>query len=449
MGLLPRRIIVYLCISLALALAVPLAKGPDKKYQQQTKTVVFLSALALTPRPLSRACSQGPFPLADGVLQTKYPAVRRAIGTILTRGPERGSVSIPGPQAAALVRELAGKKVDDLCFAASKRIYKIKLHPWGGGGRIWAVGLPPGPDPQLPRITSRQLARYPELARYLYGLDPSAWAGRGLPGSSLRHASKPIVFPSRFYLPRASTLPARQWRDLLARLDLDPKWPAFRWRDFVIAGYEGSSIQRATLPVPGLFEFKLTAAVLLLLIGLWLARGIYRQGPGIAINPVWAVVFGDTIFILALGFGALGVVDYLQVSWLHTIPRLDESLRVVASLMYLPALVFMAWFTGNMVGQSLEVKQEGLVHHGPGGPVEMTWDDIRGFELKDSSLLVSRGEVMLPRRLQTLLIIKTRREEVLLFEPGRNSTKSKITSSLAQQAPPRLQADIARLVQDW
>ncbi len=449
MGILLRRILVYLCLSLALALAVPLVRGPDKRHEQQTKTVVFLSALALTPRTLAPACSQGPYPLSDEMLQEKYPAVRRAIDTILTRGPEKGAVSISGSQPAALARALAGRKVRVLCFTHLQRIYRLKLHSWGGGARLWVVGLPPGAAPQLPRLDEKQLARYPELARYLQSLVSSRIRALSLQQARQLNPWRGLSKPNSFYRPVASTLPVRQWRDLLARVDLGPKWPAFRWGDFIIAGYEGSRIHRATLPVPGLFEFKMSAAVLLILIGLWLARDIYRRGPGISINPLWAGLFGDTVFILFLGFGALGVVDYLQVRWLHTIPRLDEAHRMVFSLMYLPCLIFMAWFVSNMVGQSLEVKQRGLVRHGPDESQEMAWEDIRGFELKESNLLVARGDVVLPRRLQTLLVIKTSQAEVILFEPGRRSIKRKIVRALAEQAPPRLQADIDKLAQDW
>ena len=455
MSILQRRMLTYLCLSLALALAAPLVTGPDKQHQQQNETQVFLSALALSPQALARACCQGPYPLADEVLK-KYPAIRKAIGIILKRGPEWGAVSLRGPQPPALVRSLGGQKAQAVCFTHLKRIYLLKLGPWRGMARLWAVGVAPGVDLQVPRITRDLLVRYPALARYLESLKPLPRTGDRLRQlrrqiERLKRLGEGTSSPSRFYKRVASPLTVQDWRALLAQLDLDDKLPVFRWGDFVIMGREESRSRRVAVPVPGLFPIKLAAALVLALLGLWWGRGIYRQGPGITVNPVWAGVFGDVIFILALGFGALGLVQYLQVRWLGTIPLsfMDEALQVICSLMYLPCLLIMAWFVSNFVGQSLEVKPEGLVWHGPGGFREMAWDDILGFELKESNLLVSRGGVVLPRRLQTLLVIKTEQGDVLLFEPGLRSTKKKIVGALEEMAPARLQADIQRLAQEW
>jgi len=453
MGLLQRRIITYICLSLALALAVPLVMGPDQRHEQQTKTVVFLCALALTPRALAPACAGGPHPLSDHELKKKYPMVRKAMGAILNRGPEWGAASIAGVQPAALVRALAGPKAKQVCLTRLGRVYRLQLNAWGGGARIWAVGTAPGATPQAPRITREQLARYPELARYLQSLAPLPAEDRlqRMRRQAARLASREqgLSSPSRFYRPTAVSLPVRQWRALLAQLDLDAKWPAFRWRDFLIAGREGAGARLVAAPIPGLFHVKTAAAALLLLIGVWLARGVYRRGPGIAINPVWAGVFADLVFILALGFAALGLVDYFQVNWLGAMPLMDEALRAATSLMYLPCLLLMAWFAGNLAGQSLEITPAGLVRRGPGGEEKMSWDDILGFELKDSNLLTARGDMVLPRRLQTLLVIKTKQGEAAVFEPGRRSTKKKIIAALGETAPKRLRADIQRAAEQW
>ncbi len=200
--------------------------------------------------------------------------------------------------------------------------------------------------------------------------------------------------------------------------------------------------------VPGLKAGRLVLGGALFVAGIWLLRRRYRPRRGVAVAPGWVVVLADVLYILTGGMGAYGLCYYLLNRWWGVVTPWDQMALEFVAMAYLPGLAMLAGFASQWSAQSLEVDERGLTRHGPGGRRFTPWDQVRGFDLEETALLVGRGDMLLPRHLQTKLVIKTADGAVNLFEPGAKA-KRKLLGLLKRQAPPRLQGDIERLAGEW
>ena len=79
----------------------------------------------------------------------------------------------------------------------------------------------------------------------------------------------------------------------------------------------------------------------------------------------------------------------------------------------------------------------------------LIWEDIRGFDLKETYTVAGRGGAMLPRKLQTKLIIHTTGGISSLFEPGFKETKQLLIRTIKDKAPERLQPDLEKVSEAW
>jgi hypothetical protein len=191
-------------------------------------------------------------------------------------------------------------------------------------------------------------------------------------------------------------------------------------------------------------------ATVFLCFGLFAMRGIYRRRPGINLNPGWSAVIGDGIFILFIGFGAYCLIEYGMGKFFAMTSFMDdEVVRGLCSIAYLPVTAFCALFAANQFSQSVEVASEGLTLHYPGGSKVLTWQDIKGFDLKETYTVMGRGGTMLPRKLQTKLIIQTHDGIKSLSEPGFKETKRVLIRTIKDKAPERLQPDLKKVSEAW
>ena len=204
-----------------------------------------------------------------------------------------------------------------------------------------------------------------------------------------------------------------------------------------------NTLTGAVLPV------GLALAALGLLAGVWVMTKGYVSRRGFVVTPRWGVVFADVMFTLACGAMAFGMLEYCLAGWLASPPLLDEGVQVVMSWMLLPFAAFTAFYAANMAAQSLEVTQEGITWHGPGDSRFLPWEQVRGLELHDTYVAVSRVGMVMPKRLQTKLVIRAQKDDIYLYEPGLKRTKRGIVAALRHYGPARLGADLERISLDW
>ncbi|MCF8040973.1 MAG: hypothetical protein K9K65_05270 [Desulfarculaceae bacterium] len=193
----------------------------------------------------------------------------------------------------------------------------------------------------------------------------------------------------------------------------------------------------------------LALAALGLVAGVWVIIKGYVSRRGFVVTPRWGVVFADVMFTLASGAMSFGLLEYCLAGWLAAPPLLEEAVQVVMSWMLVPTTAFMAFFAANMASQSLEVNQEGLTWHGPGESRFLPWEQVRGLDLHETYVAVSRVGMAMPRRLQTKLVIKGMEDNLQLYEPGLKRTKREIVAALQHHGPPRLRSDLERIALDW
>ncbi len=127
----------------------------------------------------------------------------------------------------------------------------------------------------------------------------------------------------------------------------------------------------------------------------------------------------------------------------------DDAVRGICSIAYLPVTAFCALFSAHQFSQSVEITSEGLSLHYPGTSRFVKWRDVRGFDLRDSYTVVGRSGTMLPRKLQTKLLIETTDGVTSLVEPAMKETKRKLIRTIKEKAPERLWPDLENVKQKW
>ena len=129
--------------------------------------------------------------------------------------------------------------------------------------------------------------------------------------------------------------------------------------------------------------------------------------------------------------------------------RYDRGIFYMMTLAFFPVTVFFALFATKLMGQSLAVTPQEVTVYTYGKPNPISWKDIRGFDLKDTHVAVGRVGILMPRKLQTKLVIQTTRGAIELVEAGTKKIKERIIRELKRNAPERLKRDIASVGEKW
>ncbi len=187
-----------------------------------------------------------------------------------------------------------------------------------------------------------------------------------------------------------------------------------------------------------------------LLLGLWFAKKLIQPGLDIPLDASWVVYLRDGIFILFLAVGDFFVLDQLMARMFDTIPVFQAD-RIIFDMMAIgivPVTAFCAWFASRQQ-QFLRVAADGITLMTSGESSFIPWEDIRGFKVKESHILMGGENWAAPRTLQRHLVIQTSREPINVVEPAFRGTKKKILRNLKSMAPAHLHADIARVAGQW
>ena len=469
------RLLGYVCLSLFLAFVA----GPytEQKIVSKTEPVIYLSAVALSSSAQRPACLENVINISEKDL-TSFPMIQKAVSS-LSRSPiETNQVSLYGGNLEAFIKRTLGRSQREVCFEHGGRTFKLTWLIIRDMGTLYLVGL--NEPPSVPSIVESSLSKYPEMAAYIKNLERTAQSKdidpeeKTVPAGSpsdesmktlndamkrfeqIRHqAEKQRMVPSIvnrgvFYKRERTKLGRDEWANLNRALGTDREKAVFRMGDYLIIG----ASEALPESVPNNIEwFKIGRylfAAVFLFSGLFAMRGIYRRRPGINLNPGWSAVMGDGIFILFIGFGAYCLIEYgMSKCFGMTSFMGDEAVRGICSMAYLPFTAFCALFSANQFSQSVEVTTIGLSLHYPGGLKTLPWQDIQGFDLKDSHTVVGRGGTLIPRKLQTKLVIHTNDGITTLVEPGFKKTKEELISTIKEKAPERLQPDLQKVSEAW
>ncbi len=196
---------------------------------------------------------------------------------------------------------------------------------------------------------------------------------------------------------------------------------------------------------------RYSLGLVFLLLGLGFARKLGRSLPGIRLNPRWASYVGDGFFIAFIALGAFLILDALMaiVAGMKPALKYDRGIFYMMTVSFFPVTAFFVWFATQLMGQSLAVTPEKVIVYTYGKPDPIPWEDIRGFDLKETHVAVERGGFMMPRKLQTKLVIQTTRGAIELVEAGTKKIKERIIRELKRNAPDRLKGDIANVGEKW
>jgi hypothetical protein len=466
----------YICLSLFLAFAA----GPytAQKIVSKTEPVVYLSAVGLGSSAQKPACLETVINISEKDL-APFPKIKEAVST-LSRSPiETNQVGLYGGNLEAFIKRSLGQSQKEICFEYGGRTFKLTWLIIRDMGTLYLVGL--NEPPSVPSLVKSSLSKYPEMAAYIKTLERTAQevkdlepkqetAPAGSPsGESMktiddamkrfermqRQIEKQRMVPSAvnrgvFYKRERTKLDWEEWVSLNMALGTDQEKAVFCIGDYLIIGASKALPERVPMNIEWFDVGRYLFAAVFLCFGLFFMRGIYRRRPGINLNPGWSAVIGDGIFILFVGFGAYCLIEYgMSKCFAMTSFIDDEVVRGLCSIAYLPVTAFCAFFAANQFSQSVEVANEGLTLHYPGGSKALIWEDIQGFDLKETYTVVGRGGIMLPRKLQTKLIIHTTGGITSLFEPGFKETKQKLISTIKDKAPERLQPNLEKVSEAW
>ncbi len=470
------RLLGYICLSLFLAFAA----GPytAQKIVSKTEPVVYLSAVALSGSAQRPACLEDVTHVSEKDL-TSFPTIQKAVSS-LSRSPiETNQVSLYGGNLEAFIKRSLGRSQREICFEYGGRTFKLTWLIIRDMGTLYLVGL--NEPPSVPSLAESNLSKYPEMAAYIKNLEKTAQSvkdvepkeepapARSPSGESMktiddamkqfermqRQIEKQRMVPSAvnggaFFERERTTLDWNEWVSLNRALGTRQEEAVFSIGDYLILGASEALPERVPMNIEWFGFGRYLFATVFLCFGLFFMRGIYRRRPGINLNPGWSAVIGDGIFILFIGFGAYCLIEYgMSKCFAMTSFMDDEVVRGLCSIAYLPMTAFCALFAANQFSQSVEVASEGLTLHYPGGSKVLIWEDIQGFDLKETYTVVGRGGAMLPRKFQTKLIIHTTGGIMSLFEPGFKETKQELISTIKGKAPERLRPDLEKVSEAW
>jgi len=449
------RLLSYLCLGLALALAVPPLFHTDARREHLTGSAVFSRGMALSGQKLESVCGTGEIPRLGDQALAAYPDVAKALGELRVPGSRTGGVVFlksEGP--ARLAAELGRADRKELCFRRGAESFLMRV---AKAGSIWSSYLAQvGADPDVrlgaPDLDSLNFTRWELLPAWLCRRMPAC---RRAPGDAESHRSLHRYQDLRepFYRERPSSAPLDAWRPFLDRIRAKDGQTRFVAGDYLVSLAVREHSRWVTTELPGLAWGRMIVGAALLVVGLLLLRQGYGKRPGIAINPVGAIVFGDAAFVLAMGVLTAGPLYYVLENWLGLVrpfSEMNQALQFTLSIMYPPCLFIFAGMASNMGGQSLEAGEKGVTMHGPLGSRFMPWQEIAGLDLRETHVMTGRVGVLVPRRLQTKLVFRLSDEgSVEMFEPGTNSRKGRILTALGRYAPARLADDLARIGRQW
>ncbi len=470
------RLLGYVCLSFFLALVA----GPytAQKMVSKTEQVVYLSAVALSRSAQGPACLKGVINVSEKDLRP-FPKIRKAV-TYLSSSPiEASQVSLYGGNLEAFIKRSLGQSQREFCFEYRGRTFKLIWLIIRDMGTLYLIGL--DDPPSVPSLAKSSLSKYPKMAVYIKNLERTAQSIRDInpkaeiettdppSGESMktlddamrrfeqmqRQAERQRMVPladkwGPFYRMERTQMDWDKWVSLNRALGTSQGKTVFRIGDYLIIGSSEELTERVPVNIEWFRIGRYLFATVFLFSGLFAMRGIYRKRPGINLNPGWAAIIGDGIFILFVGFGAYCLIEYGMSKCFEMTSFLDdEVVQGICSIAYLPVTAFCALFAANQFSQSVEVTSESLKLHYPGGSKVLTWQDIQGFDLKESYTVVGRGGVMLPRKLQTKLIIQTNDGITSLVEPGFKETKWKLISTIKDKAPERLHSDLEKVNEEW
>jgi hypothetical protein len=475
------RLFGYACAGMALALSLAPMLHVDRKKEFITRPRVYLSAQALTPEPIQAVCGKKPLRL-KGTAMADYPALMTAISQLSDSKRPLHKAIISQQKLNPLF--LKGQKPGGgkMCIMWREAVYLLHLRHAGSPFKssLVRVGASPAQSGPVRRLRADEIAAYPFLHEYVARLNqtrrnllqkpqttepaqPPSWQAGGDPAEQMHKLRKhmeakykallnrldPELSPA-FYRQVQSPSGVEAWQPLLLKLGGQAGLSRFKTGDFLVNIQIRDHSQWVLNKQPDLLTYRLGFGAALLLLGVFFMRGAYGPKPGIRINSPWAALFADGVFVAGMAALSSGLTDFVFMTWLGLEPMLDDALRYVFSLMYLPCLLFLSFFAANLGGQSLETGPQGITWHGPVSSRRIGWAMIQGIELKNSYVLVGRLGILMPRRLQTKLVFKLLKPpDVELFEPGTRRRKGAILDALARHLPKRLRADIEKARASW
>jgi hypothetical protein len=484
-----KRLAAYLLLGLALALALPPWYSTDAKYEYLTRPGVFLSALALGDPALGLACGTRIHELDSDALDA-YPVLSRVLAGL--EGVERAGQKVhfrsAGPKS--LANQLGREKAQSLCFRLNGETYLLKPQKPKDilSSSLVKVGILKQAAYSSPELDKFELEKHPYLKSYLEELQSrltrhQEWnrelvqlkkelnAKRDSKiGGDLANAIKEfdrISLTQRirsrqwdvrreslehtpFFLELLSPTPYEEWKRLLDKLGGESGKFSLLTPNFLVLISVREYSDWVVTPLLSLSIARTVIGALLLIFGLIKLCKTYIRHPGIHINPSWAPVFGDTVFVICMGVLSLGLLDYIWENWLGLMSLMEEAFQVTFAIMYLPCLIIFTRQTANMASQSLEVSAEGVTWYGPASSRTMAWENITGLDLRSTYVLVGRLGFFMPRRLMTKLVFKLgEQDDQELYEPGTRTRKDEILRNLQQHAPPRLRGDFTRIWEEW
>jgi len=435
-----RRWIGYLTLSLALALAIGPFSG--QMNVEETGPRLYLTSAAITKpngqQPdLASWCDKKPFNILEQDL-IGFPALEQAL-VKLTKPPfEDGHIYVKEDRIKEFTRNVTGGIPRSFCIARQGWVYLVERSFLAKRANVYLIGLPLSATAYLPQAPPGG------LKQALQDFQHSQSVATPKPEESPREADN--LGPVR------TNIPPLDW---LAAVKVEDDQPAaLVVDDRVYLGWVMDIPEALKTPLPAFTPVRYGLAFVFLLLGLWVMRGSIRKNPGFRVSPGWAARFGDGMFILLGAVGAFGALEYGLIEWAGAVPGLaddleSEAVRMVSAAMWVPVTLVCAMFTANLATQSLEVTQKGITGYGPGKPNFAAWGDITGLDISSDYVAVGRVGLLIPRKLQTRLIIETKGDSLTLFEPANKLTKHGILNAIKEHGPSRLAPDLERIRNDW
>jgi hypothetical protein len=194
---------------------------------------------------------------------------------------------------------------------------------------------------------------------------------------------------------------------------------------------------------PDGYTWKVFALISLVAFGLGVYLYIHARQPhrGFSINPKWVIYFSDFINLIIGILASFLVQNVILLKFQMPVIE-DEDFSLFMGVYYFVlGIPIMAFFTNTMLGQIIRISSESIESDGFLNHQKLNWNEIQDIKLKDQYLPQGRVGIIIPRKLQKKMILKSEYgDELIINEPQTKKAKSKLYAHLVLHIPDRLKS---------
>ncbi len=247
-------------------------------------------------------------------------------------------------------------------------------------------------------------------------------------------------------------IPVKEWNKLVDRyLDPTTDFQQFKYNNKVYSpefslDYEVKEGEIIYLPI-----ILKIVGILFLLMGFIVTRKLYFRKRGIMVNPQKIAILYDIITLLFAVPSAWLFVSFV-LEKLFFIPPVyaGNEIFFMGVFFLFIGVPLVSLFTSQLTSQSIGINSKGVIVDSLRVVEFVPWEELQSIEFSDEYVLVGRGGIPIPRKLQkSLKLTDISGNSIIINEPQLKSIKNKIIQHFEIHMTGNLKNEFMKLLSEW